>query len=58
VLPFGLGFILIFSIAANVKFLDEITSVRAEARRLIQKENVSILIGLGHIGYGLDIKVK
>ena len=41
----------------KVKFLDEIESVRTEAKRLKNSERVQILIALGHSGYELDMKV-
>lgn len=39
-----------------MKFLDEITCVRAEARRL-QSQGVNIIIALGHSGYEKNQKI-
>lgn len=40
----------------NVRFLDEISCIREEARKL-KSQGVPIVIGLGHVGIDLDIKI-
>lgn len=40
----------------KIQFLDEITSIRAEAQRLLS-EGVNILIALGHSGYTKDKQI-
>jgi len=41
----------------KIEFLDEVESVKQEAKRLQSEEGVSIIIATGHAGYDIDLKM-